>query len=86
MNIDQMNRLMKEERIGGARASWTNREIKNTLKGLIQMDMYKDLSNGKLLNVFMKKFDRYIKQNKLNRTNIKNIAREELKKQRERSV
>lgn len=84
MDIGQFNSLMAEERIGGQRASWTNREIKNTLKSLCQMDMYKDLPNGKLLDVFMKKFDRYIKQNNLNRSNVKNIAAIELKKQRAR--
>jgi len=84
MKINQLNRFLNEERIGGSRASWTNREIKNTIRDLLQMDRYKTLANGKLLVVFMKKFDRYIKQNQLNKSNIREIAKEEIKRQKEK--
>ena len=85
MNLKKFNNYLKEERISGVRASWTSREIKNTLKSILNMDIYKNLNDYNIIKVFMKKFDRFIKKNNLNKNEIRNLAKMELKKIRERS-
>lgn len=78
MKLEQMNKLLEEEKITGIRASWTNREIKKTLKSILAMDAYKNMNKTQLMRVFMKKFDRYIKKNNLRKGEIRDIASSEL--------
>lgn len=80
MKLNQLDKLLNEERMSGVRASWTNREIKNMIKSILRMDAYKGLSNARLLKVFMEKFKRYIKVNNLDLKEIKEIARAELER------
>ena len=82
MNLDKFGKLIQEERISGVRASWTNREIKNTIKSMLRMDRFKQLNNNRFLNAFMEKFSGYIKGKKLDRKIIKDLAKMELEKQR----
>lgn len=81
MNFDQLNKLLEEEKITGIRASSLNLEIKNKIKEILQMDRYKNLSKTAILNTFMKKFNRYIKQNNLRKSEIKELAKIEIERQ-----
>lgn len=81
MKLNEFKIMIQEERIGGARASWTNREIKDTVKSMLRMDRYALMNNSRFINAFMIKFNPYIKKHNLNKRNIKEIAKMELERQ-----
>ena len=85
MEYDKMARLLEEEKISGIRSSWTDREIKNTIKSMLKMDRYSQLTDGRFIEAFMDKFAGYIRGNNLSKSNVKELAKIELKKQRERN-
>lgn len=74
MEFDKMTLLLDEERISGVRASWTNREVKNTVKSMLKMDRYSNLTKGRFLDSFMKKFEGFINAKNLSKTNIRQLA------------
>lgn len=83
MNLDKFSLLINEERMSGVRASWTNREVKNTIKSMLRMDRFKQLNDNRFIEAFMEKFGSFIKSKKLDKKTIKDLAKIELKKQRE---
>lgn len=82
MNLDKFSLLIDEERMSGVRASWTNREIKNTIKSMLRMDSFKPLNDSRFISAFMKKFESFIKAKGLSASTIKDLAKIELEKQR----
>jgi len=74
MEFEKMTLLLDEERMSGVRASWTSREIKNTIKSMLKMDRYKDLNKGRFLEAFLKRFEGYIKGSNLTVSNIRKLA------------
>jgi uncharacterized protein YaaR (DUF327 family) len=80
MKLDQFSRILNERRssMSSVRAASLKREIRGMIKTLLQTEVYKDLPNYKLLDVFMEKFRYRMRTRNLKPNELKAIAKGEL--------
>jgi hypothetical protein len=84
MKIEQLNKLLTEKSWSSVRRVPLKLEIRRILRDLMYMEVYEKFDNDKLLDVFMQKFKRMMKNRNLDEKFIKELAKNEIESLRNR--